>query len=216
MRELIDDLKSIKLTIFDLDGVIYRGKELIPNADNIVQRLKELSIKVIYNSNNSTITRQMYVEKLNNLGIPSDFSDFYTSASITASEITKIKQKAKIFVIGEIGLREELKAKGHEVITKPENYNEIDFVIVGLDRDFKYETLGIAQQCILKGGARFYATNADSTLPMENGLMPGAGTMVRSLEECSNQKPIKIYGELSYLPLIHLPKTSLPIQLLNI
>ena len=85
MRELIDDLKSTKLAIFDLDGVIYRGKELIANADDVVQSLKDLSIKVIYNSNNSTITRHMYVERLKDFGIPSEITDFYTSASITAS-----------------------------------------------------------------------------------------------------------------------------------
>ena len=110
MRELVDDLKGIKLAVFDLDGVVYRGQTLIKNVDKIIQELKDLSIKVVYNSNNSTITRQMYVERLNGLKIPCKYSDFYTSASITAMEITKIKEHSNIFVIGEIGLREELKS----------------------------------------------------------------------------------------------------------
>ena len=92
MRELIEELDKIKLAIFDLDGVIYRGKTLIKNADIVIQDLKDLSIKIIYNSNNSTITRQMYVERLKSFGIPSEISDFYTSASITAAEITEIKK----------------------------------------------------------------------------------------------------------------------------
>jgi len=33
MRELLDSLKNIQLAIFDLDGVVYRGEKLIPNAD---------------------------------------------------------------------------------------------------------------------------------------------------------------------------------------
>ena len=69
MRELIDELKGIKLAIFDLDGVVYRGDLLIPMADKIVQELKNLSIKVVYNSNNSTITRRKYVERLKKLNI---------------------------------------------------------------------------------------------------------------------------------------------------
>ena len=174
MRTLIDELKDIKLAIFDLDGVIYRGQSLIPNADKIIQELKDLSIKVVYNSNNSTITRQMYVKRLTNLNIPCKFSDFYTSASITAQEITIIKEKAKIFVIGEMGLKKELKALGHEIVNKPSKskYNEIDFVIVGLDVHFNYTNLAIAQRCILEGNAKFYATNADTTLPVADGLMP--------------------------------------------
>ncbi|MBA7666829.1 hypothetical protein ES703_74911 [subsurface metagenome] len=58
MRELIDDLNDIKLAIFDLDGVIYRGDTLIPQADRIIKELKKRSIKVVYNSNNSTATRK--------------------------------------------------------------------------------------------------------------------------------------------------------------
>ncbi len=195
MKELIDELKNIKLAIFDLDGVIYRSRSLIPNADNIIQELKERSIKVVYNSNNSTATRKMYVERLKNFNIPSDTSDFYTSASITSTEISKIKKNANIFVIGEIGLREELKSMGHTILTAPSNYNNVDFVIVGLDRDFKYENLAIAQKCLLEGHAQFYATNTDVTLPAARGFLPGAGVMVNALETCTSKKPVKIFGK---------------------
>ncbi len=197
MRELVDDLSGIRIAIFDLDGVVYRGQTLIKNIDNIIQELKDLSIKVVYNSNNSTITRQMYVERLYGLNIPCEYSDFYTSASITAMEITKIKINSNIYVIGEIGLREELRAMGHNVIKKPSKsgYNDVDFVVVGLDVHFTYNNLAIAQRCILEGGAQFYATNADVTLPVSDGLMPGAGVMVNAVETCTGQKPITIFGK---------------------
>jgi len=195
MRQLIKDLKDIKLAIFDLDGVIYRGQSLIPNADKIIEELNHLSIKIVYNSNNSTITRQTYVDRLKKFNIFSKYTDFYTSASITSAEITKIKKNATIFVVGEVGLREELKSMGHNVITDPLNYEDVEFVIVGLDREFKYSNLAIAQKCILEGNAQFFATNADTTLPVARGLLPGAGVMVKALETCTNKKPIKIFGK---------------------
>ncbi|UCC19638.1 MAG: HAD-IIA family hydrolase [Promethearchaeota archaeon] len=195
MRELIDDIKDIKLAIFDLDGVIYRGEKLIPNVDKRIKDLKDSSIKVVYNSNNSTATRQTYVDRLKKFNIKSQISDLYTSASITSVEITKLKKKAKIFVIGEIGLRSELESLGHEIVDEPKNYNDIDFVIVGLDRDFKYNKLAIAQKCILEGKAQFYATNADSTLPVARGLKPGAGVMVNALITCTDKQPVRIFGK---------------------
>ena len=195
MLELIDELKDTELAIFDLDGVVYRGDALIPNADKVIKELKKLSIKVVYNSNNSTATRQTYVERLDRFNIRSKMDDFYTSASITSAEITKLKQNAKIFVIGEKGLRTELQSLGHKIITKPKDYKEIDFVIVGLDRDFKYSDLAIAQKCILEGNAQFYATNADSTLPVARGLKPGAGVMVNALKTCTGKEPVKIFGK---------------------
>ncbi|MFX0018172.1 MAG: HAD-IIA family hydrolase [Promethearchaeota archaeon] len=195
MREIIEELKDIELAIFDLDGVIYRGDKLLPGVDEVIQQLKELSIKIVYNSNNSTATRQMYVDRLKKFKISSEIGDFYTSASITASEISKLKTKAKIFVIGEIGLREELKACGHEIIKEESEYKTVDFVVVGLDRDFKYKNLALAQKCILDGKAQFYATNADATLPVASGFLPGAGVMVKALETCTGIKPIKIFGK---------------------
>ncbi len=195
MRALIDQLKDLKLAIFDLDGVIYRGDLLIKNVDNIIKELKEHSIKVVYNSNNSTATRETYVNRLKNFNIESKVSDFYTSASITTSEITKLKENANIYVIGEIGLKSELKAQGHNVMDEFSNYNDIDFVIVGLDREFNYQKLSIAQKCILEGNAQFYATNTDSTLPVARGFKPGAGVMVNAIITCTNKEPIRIFGK---------------------
>jgi len=195
MRKLINELKDIKLAIFDLDGVIYRGDSLISNSDKVINDLKEISVKVVYNSNNSTATRQMYIDRLRDFNIKSEITDFYTSASITAEEITNLKKNAIIFVIGEIGLREELKMRGHTVVNLDSDCAEVDYVIVGLDSNFNYKKLAFAQNCILQGNAQFYATNADSTLPVANRELPGAGVMVNAVQICTNQKPLKIFGK---------------------
>lgn len=195
MTDLNKEFKGIQLAIFDLDGVVYRGNQLISGVDKVIHQLKQISIKVVYNSNNSTASRQMYVDRLKRFNITSQISDFYTSASITAKEISKLKEKAKIFIIGEIGLKEELEVYGHEIIAEDSNYKEVDFVIVGLDRDFNYKSLAFAQKCLLEGTAQFYATNADATLPVANGFLPGAGVMVKALEVCTGIKPIKIFGK---------------------
>ena len=195
MRKLIEHLKDIELAIFDLDGVIYRGDKLISGSDKVITALKELKIKVVYNSNNSTVTRKMYVHRLKRFNIESDILDFYTSASIAASEITKLKQNATIYIIGEIGLKEELKICGHEVVNADSDHLEVDFVIVGMDRDLTYTKIAFAQRCILEGNAEFYATNADTSFPVAAGLLPGAGVMVNAVETCTNQKPVKIFGK---------------------
>ncbi|TXT61421.1 MAG: putative hydrolase YutF [Promethearchaeota archaeon] len=195
MDNLNDNFKDLKLAIFDLDGVIYHGKKLIPNVDKVIRKLKDFSIVVKYNSNNSTITREMYVEKLEKMNIASEISDFYTSASITSQMISEIKNNANIFVIGEKGLKEELEAKGHTIIEDSSQNVNIDFVIVGLDRNFTYQKLAKAQYCILEKGAKFYATNADSTLPGKDRLLPGAGTMVNALKTCTSKDPLKIFGK---------------------
>jgi 4-nitrophenyl phosphatase len=195
MDELIDDMKDMKLAIFDLDGIIYRGNKLIPGVDKIIEILRNLNIQIVFNSNNSTLTRQMYVEKLNLFNVSCSIDDIFTSAYIAAEEITELKEKANIYVIGEKGLKEELKTKAHVIFENVKNFEEIDFVVVGLDRNFNYEKLTVAQQCIMQGQAHFYATNTDATLPDKNIELPGAGCMVAALEICTSQKPKKVFGK---------------------
>lgn len=199
MSQLIDDLKDVRLAIFDLDGVVYRGNYEIPGVANIIKRLKASSIRVVFNSNNSTLTRKMYVEKLRKFQIASTIDDIFTSAYITAEEISKIKSNAHIYIIGEKGLKEELKAKNHQIYEKVTDPNTIDFVIVGLDRNFNYKKLAIAQKCISQGRAQFYATNTDATLPDKDIELPGAGCMVAALQRCVSQKPLSVFGKPSSL-----------------
>ncbi|MHA1328149.1 MAG: HAD hydrolase-like protein, partial [Promethearchaeota archaeon] len=118
-------------------------------------------------------------------------SEIYTSAFIAAKIISQIKRNANIYVIGEIGLIEELKSMGHFIAEMNFNHELIDFIVVGLDRNFHYDKLAFAQKCILQGKARFFATNTDSTLPVPGGLLPGAGVMVNALTTCTG-KGIKI------------------------
>jgi 4-nitrophenyl phosphatase len=195
MPKLIQELDNIKLAIFDLDGVIYRGNSLIKGVKQVVKDLKDLSIKVIFNSNNSTATRRNYVDRLEGFDIECSIEDFYTSASIASVELTKLKSNSKIYIIGETGLQKELEARGHEIITEESRYLEVDFVVVGLDRNFTYQKLAVAQRCLLQGKAKFYATNADATLPASTGLLPGAGVMVNAVQTCTNINPEKVFGK---------------------
>lgn len=195
MITLIEELLGIKLAIFDLDGVIYRGNRVLDGVTGVIQNLKDLKIKVVYNSNNSTATRETYVKRLKSFGIDCSIDDFYTSASIASTEIAKIKPNAKIFIIGETGLEEELKTQGHEVINDESRCLEVEFVVVGLDRNLTYQKLAIAQRCLLDGNAKFYATNTDATLPISGGILPGAGVMVNALQTCTGKNPEKIFGK---------------------
>lgn len=193
--DIIEELNDIALFIFDLDGVIYRGDVLINHSNLIIKILRNKGIDVVFNTNNSTATRDMYVKKLKNLGIPTMREDIYTSAYITAQKLSQIKPNSNIFIVGEIGLKLELEAQGHNVFTDNSLSDEIDFVVVGLDRHLTYEKVSIAQKCILNYGAKFYATNSDATLPTKQGILPGAGVMVKAVEIATGHKPLDIFGK---------------------
>jgi HAD superfamily hydrolase (TIGR01457 family) len=192
---LIEELNDIALFIFDLDGVIYRGKKLINNSDIIIKNLRKRGLDIIFNTNNSTQTRDMYVEKLKKLGIKTTKEEIYTSAHIAAMALSAVKSKANVFIIGEIGLQKELELEGHTVFLDDSAGTDIDFVVVGLDRNLTYDKVKLAQNYILDHGAKFYATNPDATLPVKKGVLPGAGVMVKAVQIATGKKPLKIFGK---------------------
>ena len=62
--------ERVRLVIFDLDGVVYRGHEPIPGARELVAWLHAAGVAVRFATNNSMVTRAGYVERLGSMGIP--------------------------------------------------------------------------------------------------------------------------------------------------
>ena len=181
-------MESVRLVIFDLDGVIYRGNSLLPGAKETLQELRNRGKYIAFLTNNSTQTRYQYKRKLSNLGIKADISEIFTSAWGTAYFL-KNRGARKALVIGEDGLKKEIKWAGIEVTSLPQN--DVDYVVVGLDRRFNYKKLCNAFEAVKKG-AKFLATNTDYTFPLENKIVPGGGAIVASLRCALNIEPIII------------------------
>lgn len=174
--------------VFDLDGVVYRGKRALPHAVEVLNLLQASGRQVFFLTNNSGATRQQYAEKLQAMGISAQPEQFITSAWATALYLQRaLNPGSKLFVVGEPGLKQELCSAGFEVVDTVEP--EIPAaVVVGIDRAFTYERLAQAQHAILHG-AHFIATNTDGSYPAEDRLLPGAGAMVAAIAAATNQKP---------------------------
>jgi HAD superfamily hydrolase (TIGR01457 family) len=186
---------DFKAFVLDLDGVVYRGSELLPGVEEKIAKLRKRG-KVLFVTNNSTKTRAEYAEKLSALGIEVEEGEIITSAYAAAQYIAEHYRRAGVYVIGEGGLRKELEWRGISV-----RESDCKLVVVGLDRRFTYEKLAMAQHHLLRG-AELLATNRDPTLVTERGLIPGAGAIVAAVETASGKKakligkPSKIIGEL--------------------
>ena len=176
--------------MIDLDGTIYRGKEKIPAAKRFIERLQEHDIPFLFVTNNSTQAPIKVVENLaNNFDIHVKEENVYTSALATADYIADLnKDKRSVYVIGEVGLKQAILDEGfHFEETNP------DYVVVGLDYDVTYHKFELATLAI-KRGAKFIGTNADTNLPNERGLVPGAGSVI-ALVECSTQQKATYIGK---------------------
>ncbi len=180
----------VRLVIFDLDGVIYRGSDAVPGATELVAWLHAAPTLVRFATNNSTVTRAGYVERLAGHGIRADVDEIVTSTSATIEHLRRhAPEVRRVLAIGADGMRDELRAAGLDVVmagdeaaSAPagEPMTGYDAVIVGLDPQLDYARLSAAMAAV-SGGARLIATNADARYPTPRGFLPGAGAILSAL-----------------------------------
>jgi NagD protein len=172
--------------LIDMDGVLYRGTQLIVGADYFIRQLRERDIPFRLLTNNSQRTRRDVVAKVARLGIEIEEEHVFTSAMATARFLAQEKPGGTAFVIGEGGLLTALHQNGYAVVD-----HEPDYVIVGEGRTFNLELVEAAVRMIL-GGAKLIATNLDPNCPTQNGLRPGCGAMVAMLELATGIKAFSV------------------------
>ena len=172
--------------LIDMDGVIYRGSELIPGADRFVHDLLDRRIPFLFLTNNSQRTRRDVVAKLRRLGIEVDESHIFTCAMATARFLAAQKPAGTAYVIGEGGLLQALHRNGYAVVD-----HDPDYVVVGEGRAVTYEMVETAVRLVL-GGAKLIATNLDPNCPTQSGLRPGCGAVVAMLETATGRRAFSV------------------------
>ncbi len=173
--------------ISDMDGVIYRGKELVPGAREFVERLGTTDTKFLFLTNNSEQTPIDLVRKLKGLGIDGLTEDnFITSAMATAIFLATQKPAGSVYVVGGAGLSAELYQRGFSVTE-----HNPDYVVVGKTPSFSFEMIRKAAN-LIRAGAKFIGTNPDMIDPVEKGVEPAAGVILKAIEAASGKKPYVI------------------------
>jgi NagD protein len=162
--------------LIDMDGVIYRGQQLIPGAERFVAQLRERNTPFAFLTNNSQRTRRDVVTKLARMGIGVSESHIFTCAMATARFLAAQKPGGTALVIGEGGLLQALHTNGYAIVD-----DDPDYVVVGEGRTFNMEIVEHAVRMLL-GGAKLIATNIDPNCPTSQGLRPGCGAIVAMLE----------------------------------
>ena len=173
-----------KYIISDMDGVIYRGKQLIPGATEFVKRINDEKINFLFLTNNSEQTPIDLKRRLSALGIEGlSEENFITSAMATAIFLQMQSPGGTAYVVGGAGLVSELYKVGFSISeTDPE------YVVVGKTSNFNFESMKKAMN-LIEHGAKFIGTNPDVIDPTEHGHEPACGSILASIEMATGKKP---------------------------
>ena len=179
----MENLRSKKGFICDMDGVIYHGNQILPGVKDFVEWLYRENKQFLFLTNNSGKTPLELSQKLKNMGLEVDESHFYTSALATAKFLSKQSPNCKVYVIGEPGLYSALYNEG---ITISET--DPDYVVVGEVFNYNYESVCKAVNLVLKG-AKLIGTNSDVTGPTDNGnIIPACRALISPIEMATGKE----------------------------
>jgi len=188
LTHFIDKYKGF---IFDMDGTIYLEDKMIGGSVKTINYLIEKEKHILFITNKTTQTKDEYAKFLNNNGINISASQILTAANNCIKFLKKEREKAKFYAIAEDVFINQIIEAG---LIFTENPNEIEILIVSLDRNYSPNKFEIAKNALLNG-AEFLAANIDNTCPVINGEIVDAGTVIYELEKATNKKLKQQFGK---------------------
>lgn len=172
-----------KSFLIDMDGVLVHGSNPIPGAPEFIGRLKSDKRKFLILTNNPLYTTRDLAHRFQQNGLEIAQENIFTSAIATAKFLHKQRPNGTAYVIGEVGLTEAIHAVGYvQTATEP------DYVVLGETNYYNFDQITTAIR-LIRGGARFIATNPDPIGPSENGVVPACGAMAALIKEATGKSP---------------------------
>jgi HAD superfamily hydrolase (TIGR01450 family) len=177
--------------VFDLDGTVYLGDELLPEAKETLDELKARS-NVVYLTNKPLETPADYAAKLTRLGVEARPEEVISSTDALLLYLERHAPEARLFVVGERPLVQLLELAGYEVA---QDASGVNVVVVSFDRTFDYRKLKVSFDAV-RGGARIVATNPDPYCPTPDGAgLPDCAAMLAAVEASTGAHAEAIVGK---------------------
>jgi 4-nitrophenyl phosphatase len=189
--------------VSDLDGVVYRGDQPIPEAVTAFRAWHSAGLPYAFVTNNATKSAAAFAAKLSGMGVPAMPEQVFCAVSATASLMRRRwPAGTRIFAIGGPPLFDALGTGGFSFAG-----DDAEVVVLGFDDELTYAKLRIAVRAAL-GGAAVVVTNPDMLTPADDGFEPCVGIIMAAVTAAvpavipiivGKPEPLMIEEALAYL-----------------
>ena len=175
--------REISSYLVDMDGVLVHEEQPIPGADTFIGALEDKGLSYLVITNNSIFTQRDLSARLSRARIRIPPERLWTSALATAQFLDDQRPGGTAHVVGEAGLTTALHDVGY-VLSEVEP----DYVVLGETRTYSFEAITRAIR-LIRGGARFIATNPDPIGPTPAGPLPATGSVAALISKATEREP---------------------------
>lgn len=183
------ELMQKRLFLFDMDGTIYNEELVFEGTLELLDTVRSLGGKYVFITNNSSKSVDDYIDKLKRLGIPVDYSNFFTSTQATIAYLQENFPKTKVYCQGTRSMVLELAHSGIDVVEEVQSDAQV--VLVGFDTELTSRKLQNTCEMLYKP-IPYIATNPDLACPVRIGFIPDCGSICQMLENATGRRPVYI------------------------
>lgn len=181
-------LSEKKLFLFDIDGTLAVGDELLPESRELLDEIEARGGQSYFITNNSTRSQEDYVTRFREVfGLAARPEQFATSSYVSALALREQFGNASVFVVGTGSLIAELRRFGVNAVT--EWRDDLAALLVGYDSSLTYEKLCAASELLQTTALPWFATNPDLRCPAPFGFIPDCGAICHMLTDTTGRHP---------------------------
>ncbi len=185
-------LKDKKLFVFDLDGTVYLGGKVFPEAAHFIASLREHGRRVLFFTNNASRSHAMYTERLTSLGLAQNESEIMTAGDVTLEFLTRKRAGVPVYLMGTTALWGDFHTAGIPLVNGADGRLTTDtvpgIVVTSYDRELTFDKLNLA--CgFLRNGAEYICTHPDYNCPIEGGYEPDSGSIAAAVTASTGISP---------------------------
>ena len=177
--------------LIDLDGVVYRGEELIAGAAEAVAELDARAVPRLFVTNTTSRPCQLLVEKLRGYGIPVAPDGILAPADVARDWLAEQECRRLLLLVPEATAAV---FEGFERVREAaaEKGAAVDAVVVGdLGRDWTFDRLNTAFRCLMRQPApAFVALGMTRYWHASDGLRLDTAPFVTALAHASGVEPV--------------------------
>jgi NagD protein len=185
-QRTLSALARVRHLALDLDGTLYRGKRLFDATLPFLERLRRLGVGYTFLTNNTSLSKSDYVEKLRRLGIETCEAQVATSADPTIAYLRDhLPGVRSVAVLGTPSLARQFEEAGYAV-----TWDEPGAVVVGFDTTLTFDRLCRASH-LIASGLPFLATHPDLVCPTdEPTVLVDCGSLCACLTAATGRAPV--------------------------
>jgi len=196
MKNNFELFSQCEAIVCDLDGTLYLDNIPFSYSFDFLNKILSSGRKLFYFTNNSSRSRETYLQKLEKIGFPAKDEYLITSTDCADSYLKRHQMFPDIYLVGNRDLVKDFENRKYNCLSDEEALNgEPAAVVLGFDTELTYQKINTCYDLILRD-TPYIATHADLLCPVSKGTFkPDVGSFISMFETATGGKTPKVVGK---------------------